>query len=75
LYKYRDDLVEKDKNKSLIYNMSKYGKFDSNIEAEDVIDGKPVYTVANAAIDPYIQQYINVLLFDKINSEEARTAS
>lgn len=75
LYKYRDDLVEKDKDKSLTYQMSKYGKFDNEIEAEDVIDGKPVYTVANAAIDPYIQQYISVLLFDKINNDEARTAS
>ena len=51
IYKYRDDLVQKDKERSMIYRMAKFGKFEDTIEAEDVVDETPIYTLENAAID------------------------
>jgi hypothetical protein len=51
LYKYRDDLVEEDKEQSMIYKMAKFGTFESNPEAEGSVEDGLFYTLENAAVD------------------------
>lgn len=69
LYKYRDDLIEEDKEQSMIYRMAKFGGFSlGTIQQEE-------YTLEEAALDQNVQKYMQVVIFDRINSNEARTAS
>lgn len=69
LYTYRDDLVEEDKEQSMIYRMAKFGEFSLGFAPQEE------YTLYEAALDQNVQKYMQVVIFDRINSNEARTAS
>jgi len=63
---YMDDLVEKDKTKSMIYREAKYGNDKASTQ---VIDN------SRYKLDASIQRYISLIIFDNINKHEAKTAA
>lgn len=65
---FLDDMVQKDKEKSILYNMAKNQK-DNNTKAVALLNN------TNILSNPEIYNYIAVLTFEKINAKEAKTTS
>ena len=58
---YIDDMIETDQSKSMIYREAKHGSNLAKLE--------------NQKLDPAIQRYMSVVIFNKINSNEAKICS
>lgn len=61
---FLNDMVQKDKNKSILYRMVKQDKITDLVKT----DGSFI-------ADPALYNYLAVIMFDKINKKEAKTTS